>query len=1282
MWYQAHSAKPVKEPTRREKWMLRSLILLGLAGMGLFLHTIYQEEVIGYRPLYYLLIFSLTFLAFRIAYEWYHYFSISKTAEPHLEKDFTVDVLTTFCPGEPYEMILETLEAIQAIEYPHTTYRCDEANDPYLIDQCKRLGVVHVTRNNRQNAKAGNINNALRQATGEICLILDPDHVPAPDYLHRVLPYFQDPAVGFVQVVQAYKNINENIIAKGSAQQTFQFYGPMMMSMNSYGTAQAIGANCTFRRAALDSIGGHAPGLAEDMNTSMKLHAQGWKSRYVPLVLSRGLVPNTISAYYKQQLKWSRGVFELLVTTYRQNFSRFTLRQKIHYGLLPWHYFSGAIYLINFLVPILSLVLGLIPMKINLPYFFLMGMPFFASIYVVRHFVQRWVMEEDERGNHLVGGLLLIGTWYIHLLGFLFTLLRRKVPYDPTPKDNQEENILGPNLPNIAIALLSIAAIVYGLWLDYNPYSLFMAGFAALNCVFMGFILLISFQNRFRRFKAHRHQLARAVAVISFIKKQFWILRHRFLYRGLRLLALPLLLGLLGLLYYWGSQPTLQEIKPKAYPPPQKSHLLGWYLPGHEGRTHIPRALNLGTDLGFKPQIISSYLAWKPLKQQPFPKEHIDSIFAAQAYPLLTWEPWLAQFPLPDTSSLPAEDLRRITRGQLDEYLEKMAAHFAHFNKPIFVRFAHEPDNPQYPWHSKHPQAARHYRAAWRYLRRFFHAHGLEQLIWVYNPWKAAQADAYFPGAQQVDWLGITALNYGYAVDSSFDAPLHHLYEPFRRTRAFQQDLPVMLAEMGTLPSPSGEEKWFATAAKKLQTYPEIQACVWFGATHDLNLPPGKNGKPLNWYQQRSGLAKLISWSQNVSPPQSIPQANINTAREKSTQPFTLTSLVHYNKGQSWSASRHPLFLNTVREDFETIKSLGINTVLRYGPTVYDQNIKRAAREKKLNLHFGFWVKHQQSFTQNSSDLLLLRQEIFRQIEQAKRSSSHLAAWHLGNHLWSGLARRYAKPQLFQQYRAYLSWLHQVSSGIAQRDPKDRPITMELMYGPDLAYRLKLIRKHAPNIDAVGLQFPTDTLPPGLDSLRAHSPLPLYIQGLPAQSLKRAQALINKGWGIGLPAWQDDVRDKGIITEGLLDFEGRYKKAYRDFTGKYKPAAPPPHAILPTAAIPYSGRSLQYNALVYHNAQWHLAKQLPDSLPLSYHWFLEKRGPNDQVLGRSYLKSGPHLELKLPPQPGQYQLRLKIQKGQQVHSQCHPLAAPYYRGPKLREPTAKEADYRLQQSKK
>ncbi|WP_188559960.1 glycosyltransferase, partial [Hymenobacter glacieicola] len=190
-------------------------------------------------------------------HEWYHYVSVSEPVAPAGPlPSFTVDVLTTFCPGEPYAMMEETLRAMQAITYPHTSYLCDEADDAFLRQLCQQLGIVHVTRRHKLHAKAGNINHALQQATGQLCVVLDPDHVPAPDFLDHVVPYFTRPTVGYVQVVQAYGNQHESLVARGAAEQTYHFYGPLMMGMNTYNTAQAIGANCTFRRAALDSIGG------------------------------------------------------------------------------------------------------------------------------------------------------------------------------------------------------------------------------------------------------------------------------------------------------------------------------------------------------------------------------------------------------------------------------------------------------------------------------------------------------------------------------------------------------------------------------------------------------------------------------------------------------------------------------------------------------------------------------------------------------------------------------------------------------------------------------------------------------------------------------------------------------------------------------------------------------------------------------------------------------------------------------------------------------------------
>lgn len=378
----------VSAPRKWELWVIRLMVLVGLFTIANFLYWFLHEEFKSDSLLYWLLVITLVYGILRILYMWYHYSSISIPQTPATDKTFSVDILTTFFPGEPYEMIEETLQAIKDITYPHTTYLCDEANDPYLKEFCAKLGVIHVTRNNRKDAKAGNINNALKQASGEICVILDPDHVPRPNFLDPIIPHFSNPEIGFVQIVQSYYNLRETLVARGAAEQTFQFYGPMMMSINTYGTVNAIGANCTFRRAALDSIGGHAPGLSEDMHTAMLLHAKGWKSVYVPEVLAKGLAPSDLTSFYKQQLKWSRGTFDLLFYVYPRLFRKFTLRQKIHYGLLPLHYLVGTICLFNFLIPILSLLLARTPWEGNILFFAVIAIPLASSSFLIQAYIK------------------------------------------------------------------------------------------------------------------------------------------------------------------------------------------------------------------------------------------------------------------------------------------------------------------------------------------------------------------------------------------------------------------------------------------------------------------------------------------------------------------------------------------------------------------------------------------------------------------------------------------------------------------------------------------------------------------------------------------------------------------------------------------------------------------------------------------------------------------------------------------------------------------------------
>ena len=540
----------VKPPTRKQLLMLRLMIFFGLVSMGFFLSSVLSESVRGYAPLYWMLVITFVFTCLKVLHEWCHYLFITVPPTPPLTRRYTVDIFTTFCAGEPYEMIVETLTAIQAITYPHETYLCDEADDPYLRDVCARLGVHHVTRTDKRNAKAGNINNALGISKGELCVVLDPDHVPFPDFLDPIISHFDNPEIGYVQIVQAYKNHDEGLIAKGAAQQTYQFYGPMMMTMNHYGTVLAIGANCTFRRTALESIGGHAAGLAEDMHTSMQLHAKGWKSVYVPVVLARGLVPSTLSAYYKQQLKWSRGVFDLFVHVYPKLFPRFTWAQRIHYATIPLHYMSGFIFLINFLIPVLALVFDVSPMHFDLTDFFLVILPMVSCVVLIRHFVQWWVMEDEERGFHVVGGFLMIGTWWIFILGVLYTISGKKIPYVPTPKDGNEANNWPLNVPNLVVLGVSLLAIVYGLYEDLNPYNLIMAGFAGVNCFFMCFNIAASRQQQIREFSGSSPFLENAFKAIKELKGNFWILRRR-IYGGVRTSAFLITVLVISIIIYF-----------------------------------------------------------------------------------------------------------------------------------------------------------------------------------------------------------------------------------------------------------------------------------------------------------------------------------------------------------------------------------------------------------------------------------------------------------------------------------------------------------------------------------------------------------------------------------------------------------------------------------------------------------------------------------------------------------------------------------------------------------
>lgn len=531
----------IEPPRKRDLLLLRLAVLGGVLLLIQFALWYLDGSRVGQPLLFWLLTFSLGYKALHLLYEWAYLASLTPPPERTATRDWEVDMLTTYVPGEPYDMIVDTLKAMVAVRYPHTTYLCDEGNDPYLRRVCEELGVVHVYRGpDKTGAKAGNINFALQHvAKGEICVILDPDHVPAPEFLDRVLPHFEDPKVGFVQCIQAYGNTIENFVARGAAEQTFSFYDPLMMGMQRWGTVQAIGANCTFRRAALDEIGGHAVGLCEDMHTSMQLHARQWTSMYVPELLTRGRAPATLSAFYKQQLKWTRGCFDLLFHQYPRLFRKWSWPQRLHYLLTPLFFFYGVIGLIDIGLPLVALLTCHVPLFIYFEDFLWRILPLLGGIMVIRLYAQRYLLEKNEKGFHFLGGVLRVGTWWVYLLGFLYALAGVKVPYLPTPKEGDIRNEWKISLPNLTVIGLGAAAIFYGLSRDWSPFSLLMAGFAAVNVFLLSTSVLIGQQQMINGFLQSLKSGA-----LYFFNRAWYRFRHNLIYRptGARPVALAFLL--------------------------------------------------------------------------------------------------------------------------------------------------------------------------------------------------------------------------------------------------------------------------------------------------------------------------------------------------------------------------------------------------------------------------------------------------------------------------------------------------------------------------------------------------------------------------------------------------------------------------------------------------------------------------------------------------------------------------------------------------------------------
>jgi cellulose synthase/poly-beta-1,6-N-acetylglucosamine synthase-like glycosyltransferase len=239
----------------------------------------------------------------------------------------SVDIYLPIC-GEDIDVLENTWKYVSKIKYNNKkVYVLDDSKE--LCSDHKKLAekfeFIYIERPNKgETKKAGNLKYAFERTDGDFITIFDADFAPHKDFLLELLPYMMDRSIGIVQSPQyfdtsksSYKN---SPLAYAGAYREEIFYRITQVARDRFDAAICCGSNAIYRREALLSIGGPKQVTAsEDSRTGFALLNNGWKTRYIPVILAIGMCPDNIYAYFHQQHRWVRGRSELVLSSEFRN---------------------------------------------------------------------------------------------------------------------------------------------------------------------------------------------------------------------------------------------------------------------------------------------------------------------------------------------------------------------------------------------------------------------------------------------------------------------------------------------------------------------------------------------------------------------------------------------------------------------------------------------------------------------------------------------------------------------------------------------------------------------------------------------------------------------------------------------------------------------------------------------------------------------------------------------------------------------------------------------------
>lgn len=235
--------------------------------------------------------------------------------------DKTLPFVSVMVAAKNEEAVIERLvSTLCNLDYPADRYELwvidDSSTDrtpsilTNLSKQYSQLRVFHRPLG-ASGGKSGALNQVLPLTRGDIIAVFDADAQVTQDLFRRVVPLFDKPELGAVQVRKEIANVSNNLWVQGQIAEMAldAFWQQQRIAVGGIGELRGNGQ--FVRRTALTQCGGwNEATITDDLDLTFRLHLNDWDidCTTYPAVQEEGVT--TALALWHQRNRWAEGGYQ------------------------------------------------------------------------------------------------------------------------------------------------------------------------------------------------------------------------------------------------------------------------------------------------------------------------------------------------------------------------------------------------------------------------------------------------------------------------------------------------------------------------------------------------------------------------------------------------------------------------------------------------------------------------------------------------------------------------------------------------------------------------------------------------------------------------------------------------------------------------------------------------------------------------------------------------------------------------------------------------------------